>query len=110
MPDEPLRYVLGVGYSGSAVSHTVTGTLDEAKAAGFRHVQCRCEWVPFVDGTDFGLLTEAGTPADALAKQAEQADDEGSSTPDFATAIAKSVADTLTSALEETGKSNAARN
>ena len=45
---------------GATVTHKVAGTLDEARAAGFWHVQCRCEYAPFVDGTDFDLLNYAG--------------------------------------------------
>ena len=51
---------------GSAVSHMVAGSVDEATAAGWRHPSCRCEMTGFVDGTDFELLKYAGnSPTEA---------------------------------------------
>jgi hypothetical protein len=41
-----------VDAGGQRVSVEVSGTLNEARAAGFRHPNCRCGWVPFHDGVD----------------------------------------------------------
>lgn len=41
-----------VDAGGQRVSVDVAGTLNEARAAGFRHPNCRCGWVPFHDGAD----------------------------------------------------------
>jgi hypothetical protein len=37
---------------GRLVQVNVAGTLNEARAAGFRHPNCRCSWILFVDGAD----------------------------------------------------------
>ena len=57
---------------------------------------------PPVDETAPEPPAEAGTPADAVGKQAdtEQAAEAAPATPDFATEVAKSVTDALTSAFE----------
>ena len=57
--------------AGTAVTHMVAGSLDEARAAGFRHPQCRCEWVPYTDGTDFSQLVYAGNSPTEAAKAYE---------------------------------------
>jgi hypothetical protein len=60
---------------GNPVTHMVAGSLDDAKDAGFLHISCRCEYQPYVDGTDFGLLKYAGnSPIEAAqAYEASQA-------------------------------------
>jgi Phage minor capsid protein 2 len=48
----------------SAVRQMRFGTLAEARAAGFRHPNCRCSWIPFVNGADLAEAAMFAEPID----------------------------------------------
>ena len=47
---------------GQLVSVDVAGTLNEARALGFRHPNCRCGWIPFVPGADLAAASFMAVP------------------------------------------------
>jgi Phage minor capsid protein 2 len=49
---------------GQPVRVDVSGTLAEARAAGFRHPNCRCSWIPFVNGADLAQSSMFAEPID----------------------------------------------
>jgi Phage minor capsid protein 2 len=50
--------------AGLRVRLHVDGTLGEARAAGFRHPNCRCSWIPFVNGADLAAASMFAEPPD----------------------------------------------
>lgn len=47
---------------GKTRSIPVSGTLGEARAAGFRHPNCRCSWIPYVNGADLVAVSIFAVP------------------------------------------------
>jgi hypothetical protein len=50
--------------NGQQVRVEVFGTLAEARAAGLRHPNCRCSWIPFVNGADLAAAAMFAEPID----------------------------------------------
>lgn len=49
-------------HAGRTVRTTVAATLAEARAAGFRHPNCRCSWIPYVNGADYAQASALAEP------------------------------------------------
>ena len=48
--------------TGQLVEIRVSGTLGDARAAGFRHPNCRCSWIPYAPGADLDAADVLAMP------------------------------------------------